>query len=54
VSAARTASFPEIIEATGGGSLRQDQRDGPLANAWESLLAEPARLAKLACEAGPR
>ena len=39
----RTASFPEIIEATGGGILYDKISATALADAWESLLAEPAR-----------
>ncbi len=39
----RHAAFPEIIEVTGGGILCEPQNPGALAEAWETLLGDPAR-----------
>jgi glycosyltransferase involved in cell wall biosynthesis len=39
----RTASFPELIEATGGGLLCEPGDARSLADALESLLLDPAR-----------
>ena len=39
----RTASFTEIVEQTGGGILFDEITPGALADAWESLLGDPAR-----------
>jgi glycosyltransferase involved in cell wall biosynthesis len=39
----RTASFPELIEATGGGILCEPNNPTALADAIESLLTDPAR-----------
>lgn len=49
----RTAAFPEIIEATGGGVLCEPGDAQSLADALESLLLEPARARALG-EAGRR
>jgi glycosyltransferase involved in cell wall biosynthesis len=43
----RTAAFPEIVEATGGGILYDGNTPSALAAAWESLLADPARAREL-------
>ena len=43
----RTASFPELIEATGGGVLYEPGEVKALADAVEDLLANPARLTAL-------
>jgi glycosyltransferase involved in cell wall biosynthesis len=47
----RTASFPELIEATGGGVLYEPGDMNALANAVEGLLLSPERLRALG-EAG--
>ena len=39
----RHAAFPEIVEATGGGILCEPGNPRALADAWETLLADPAR-----------
>ena len=39
----RTAAFPEIIQATGGGVLCEPGSAAALAEAWETVLAEPER-----------
>jgi glycosyltransferase involved in cell wall biosynthesis len=39
----RTASFPELIEATGGGILCEPNNPMALADAIESLLTDPSR-----------
>ncbi|HEX8309677.1 MAG TPA: glycosyltransferase family 4 protein, partial [Chthoniobacteraceae bacterium] len=43
----RQAAFPEIIEATGGGTLYEPATAAALADAWEALLADPQKLRKL-------
>jgi len=43
----RSAAFPEIIEATGGGILCEPRDPKALADAWESLLAEPEKAREL-------
>ncbi|MBE7499625.1 MAG: glycosyltransferase family 4 protein [Verrucomicrobiales bacterium] len=43
----RTAAFPEIIEATGGGLLCEPNDPESLADALESLLLDPTRLQAL-------
>ncbi|MEI6714012.1 MAG: glycosyltransferase family 4 protein [Verrucomicrobiota bacterium] len=43
----RTASFPEIVEATGGGVIVVDSSPEALALAWEELLLNPDHLAEL-------
>lgn len=43
----RSAAFPEIIEATGGGVLFQPGSAAALAEAWESLLAAPQNAREL-------
>jgi glycosyltransferase involved in cell wall biosynthesis len=43
----RTAAFPEIVEQTGGGILFDEITPSGLADAWESLLADPARAREL-------
>ncbi len=43
----RTASFTEIVEQTGGGILFNEMSPGALADAWETLLADPARAREL-------
>jgi glycosyltransferase involved in cell wall biosynthesis len=40
----RTAAFPEIVEASGGGVLYEPGSATALADAWEALLDDPARL----------
>ena len=47
----RTASFPELIEATGGGMLYEPGDVNALANTVEALLLNPSRLRALG-EAG--
>jgi glycosyltransferase involved in cell wall biosynthesis len=49
----RTAAFPEIIAATGGGLLCEPDNVGALAEAIESLLLNPARARELG-DAGKR
>ncbi len=49
----RTAAFPELIEATGGGVLCEPGRADALADAIESLLLDPPRARALG-EAGCR
>jgi len=49
----RTAAFPEIIEATGGGVLCEPGDPKALADAIESLLLNPAQARRLG-EAGRR
>jgi glycosyltransferase involved in cell wall biosynthesis len=49
----RTAAFPELIEATGGGTLCAPQDPVALADAIEGLLLDPGR-AKALGEAGRR
>jgi glycosyltransferase involved in cell wall biosynthesis len=44
----RTASFPELIEATGGGILCAPGDPGALAESLEQLLLDPARASSLA------
>jgi glycosyltransferase involved in cell wall biosynthesis len=39
----RTAAFPEIVEATGGGILFDEMTPVSCADAWESLLADPEK-----------
>lgn len=39
----RTAAFPEIVEATGGGVLFEPENIDALVAAWEPLLADPAK-----------
>ncbi len=39
----RHASFPELIEATGGGLLCLPRDAAALADAWETLLSDPAK-----------
>jgi glycosyltransferase involved in cell wall biosynthesis len=39
----KTAAFPEFVEATGGGVLYEHGNVGALVDAWEALLADPAR-----------
>jgi glycosyltransferase involved in cell wall biosynthesis len=39
----RTAAFPEIVEATGGGILFDDMTAESCADAWETLLADPEK-----------
>jgi glycosyltransferase involved in cell wall biosynthesis len=39
----RHAAFPEIVEATGGGILCEPENPRALADAWETLLGDPAR-----------
>jgi glycosyltransferase involved in cell wall biosynthesis len=43
----RVASFPELIEATGGGILCEPRDPKALADAIEQLLLEPARIRTL-------
>lgn len=43
----RTASFPELIEATGGGVLYEPEQTGALADAVEDQLSNPDRLRRL-------
>jgi glycosyltransferase involved in cell wall biosynthesis len=43
----RTAAFPEIVEQTGGGILFDEITPSGLADAWESLLGDPARAREL-------
>ena len=43
----RQAAFPEIIEATGGGTLYEPATPTALADAWEALLADPQKLRTL-------
>ncbi|HEV7404477.1 MAG TPA: glycosyltransferase family 4 protein [Chthoniobacteraceae bacterium] len=43
----RTAAFTEIVEQTGGGLLFDEITPPALADAWESLLADPARAREL-------
>lgn len=47
----RVAAFPEILEATGGGRLVDENTAGALALAWEELLLDEAKRGALA-EAG--
>jgi glycosyltransferase involved in cell wall biosynthesis len=47
----RTAAFPEIIEATGGGILCEPNDPKALGEAIESLLLSPSRLAELGATA---
>jgi glycosyltransferase involved in cell wall biosynthesis len=50
----RTAAFPEIVEATGGGILCDPDDPAALANAIESLLDDPDRarsLGRAGCQA---
>ena len=49
----RTAAFPELIEATGGGVLCEPGDPQALAEAIEELLLDPARARALG-EAGRR
>jgi glycosyltransferase involved in cell wall biosynthesis len=49
----RTASFPELIEATGGGVLCEPGDAKALADAIEGLLLDPERARTLG-EAGSR
>ena len=42
-----TAAFPEIVNATGGGILCEPGSAVALANAWESLLADPEKAREL-------
>jgi len=49
----RTAAFPEIIEATGGGVLCEHENPKALAEVIEQLLLDPARARKLG-DAGRR
>lgn len=49
----RTAAFPELIEATGGGVLCAPGDPQALAEAVEALLLDPAR-ARAVGEAGRR
>src|SRR6266516_1666235 len=46
----RAASFPELIEATGGGVLYEPGEVKALADAVEDLLANPARLTALSAD----
>ncbi|MHA3770982.1 glycosyltransferase family 4 protein [Verrucomicrobiota bacterium sgz303538] len=39
----RHAAFPELLEATGGGVLFEPGNPRALADAWETLLADPER-----------
>ena len=43
----RTAAFPEIVEATGGGVLVDEGTPEALALAWEKLLLDPERARRL-------
>jgi len=43
----RTASFPEIVDETGGGILFEEMTPAACADAWESLLGDPERAKKL-------
>jgi glycosyltransferase involved in cell wall biosynthesis len=43
----RSAAFPEIVEATGGGLLCEPQSAKSLCEHWEILLANPARAREL-------
>ena len=43
----RHAAFPELIEATGGGVLFEPGNTRALADAWETLLADPERAREL-------
>jgi glycosyltransferase involved in cell wall biosynthesis len=42
VAQPRHGAFPEIVEATGGGILCEPENPRALAEAWETLLADPA------------
>ncbi len=42
-----TAAFPEIVDATGGGILFEPGSAAALADAWESLLSDPAKAREL-------
>jgi len=44
----RTASFPELVEATGGGVLCEPRDSQALADAMETLLLQPERRQQLA------
>ncbi len=43
----RTAAFTEIVEETGGGILYEGNTSAALVEAWETLLADPARAREL-------
>ncbi len=47
----RISAFPELVEATGGGITYEPNTPAALADAWESLLADPAKTRALG-EAG--
>jgi glycosyltransferase involved in cell wall biosynthesis len=49
----RVASFPELVETTGGGALYEPNSPGALANALETTLTETRRLRTMA-ETGHR
>lgn len=51
VAQPRAAAFPEVVEATGGGLLVEPEDPGALAEAFETLLLDPAR-ARAMGEAG--
>jgi glycosyltransferase involved in cell wall biosynthesis len=52
VAQPRTASFPELIEVTGGGSLYESCEPKALADAVEELLLNPDRMRALAESGG--
>ena len=43
----RVAAFTEIVNETGGGVLVEDASPTVLAEAWEALLLDPARVRAL-------